>query len=448
MLREIFSGAIIVCRPKMLERRIRWARLKLRAASTVFYFSIFGVNMTVFSSSLIWFGAGVSIAEIITGTYFAPLGFAKGMAAIVIGHILGCALLFMTGVIGAKKKMAAMQTTALSFGKIGAKFFGLLNAAQLLGWTGIMIYDGSLCANTIINGAKDYSKVAALAIGVLIVVWILAGVRNLDKLNFAAAAALFCLTILLCVKIFGGLFAGADSGAAMADGAAGEGMADQALSFGAAIELSVAMPLSWLPVISDYTKDAKRPVAVSLAAAVVYFLVSVWMYAIGMGAAIVAGESSIDIVMLKTGLGIAALVIVVLSTVTTTYLDAYSAGVSSQSVHSKINVKAAAIIVAVLGTVGALLFNMDNITDFLYLIGSVFAPMTAILLADFFVCKNDSSAKKIDAARIVVWILGFALYRLFMRFDFVFGCTLPAMAATFVLALAASFMKRPKGRGN
>ena len=386
---------------------------------------------------MIWFGAGVSIAEIITGTYFAPLGFAKGMAAIAIGHVLGCALLFMTGVIGAKKKMAAMQTTALSFGKIGAKFFGLLNAAQLLGWTGIMIYDGSLCANTIINGAKDYSKVAALAIGVLIVVWILAGVRNLDKLNFAAAIALFCLTILLCVKIFGGIFGGADSGAAMADGAAGEGMADQALSFGAAIELSVAMPLSWLPVISDYTKDAKRPVAVSLAAAVVYFLVSVWMYAIGMGAAIVAGESSIDIVMLKTGLGIAALVIVVLSTVTTTYLDAYSAGVSSQSVHAKINIKAVAIIVAVLGTVGAILFNMDNITDFLYLIGSVFAPMTAILLADFFVCKNDSSTKKIDAARIVVWILGFALYRLFMRFDFVFGCTLPAMAATFVLALSA-----------
>ena len=383
---------------------------------------------------MIWFGAGVSIAEIITGTYFAPLGFAKGLAAIVIGHAIGCALLFLTGVIGAKKKMAAMQTTALSFGKFGPKFFGLLNAAQLLGWTGIMIYDGSLCANTIIDGAKDYSKFAALAIGILIVVWILARARNLDKLNFAAAVALFGLTIFMCVKIFSGLFGGgADNalGAALSGGAA-----DQALSFGAAVELSVAMPLSWLPVISDYTKDAKRPVAVSLAAAVVYFLVSVWMYAIGMGAAIVAGESSIDIVMLKTGLGIAALVIVVLSTVTTTYLDAYSAGVSSQSVHSKINVKAAAIIVAVLGTVGALLFNMDNITDFLYLIGSVFAPMTAILLADFFVCKNDSSAKKIDAARIVVWILGFALYRLFMRFDFVFGCTLPAMAATFVLALA------------
>jgi len=387
--------------------------------------------MTVFSSSLIWFGAGVSIAEIITGTYFAPLGFAKGLAAIVIGHVLGCALLFLTGVIGAKKKTAAMQTTALSFGKFGAKFFGLLNAAQLLGWTGIMIYDGSLCANTIINGAKDYSKFAALAIGVLIVVWILAGVRNLDKLNFAAAIALFCLTILLCVKIFGGLFG--------AGGAVGvEGAADQALSFGAAIELSVAMPLSWLPVISDYTKDAKRPVAVSLAAAVVYFFVSVWMYAIGMGAALVAGESSIDIVMLKTGLGIAALVIVVLSTVTTTYLDAYSAGVSGQSVHPKINIKVTAIIVAVLGTAGALLFNMDNITDFLYLIGSVFAPMTAILLADFFVLKNDSSKKQIDTKRAALWLLGFIIYRLFTRLDFAFGCTLPAMAATFVLAIFLS----------
>lgn len=396
--------------------------------------------MTVFSSSLIWFGAGVSIAEIITGTYFAPLGFAKGMAAIVIGHVLGCALLFLTGVIGAKKKMAAMQTTALSFGKFGAKFFGLLNAAQLLGWTGIMIYDGSLCANTIINGAKDYSKVAAIAIGVLIVVWILVGVRNLDKLNFAAAIALFCLTILLCVKIFGGLFGGGDSAGveSAADGAAGEGMADQALSFGAAIEISVAMPLSWLPVISDYTKDAKRPIAVSLAAAVVYFFVSVWMYAIGMGAALVAGESSIDIVMLKTGLGIAALVIVVLSTVTTTYLDAYSAGVSGQSVHSKINIKVAAIIVAVLGTVGAILFNMDNITDFLYLIGSVFAPMTAILLADFFVLKNDFSSKTIDGKRVALWILGFIIYRLFMRCDFAFGCTLPAMAATFVLSIFLS----------
>ena len=393
--------------------------------------------MTVFSSSLIWFGAGVSIAEIITGTYFAPLGFGKGMAAILIGHVLGCALLFLTGLIGAKTKRTAMETTALSFGKMGAKFFALLNAAQLLGWTGIMIYDGSLCANTIINGAKDYSKIAALAIGLLIVVWILARARNLDKLNFFAAALLFALTIFMCVKIFGGLIAGASPAMTGVDLAMTEtaGAANEAISFGAALELSLAMPLSWLPVISDYTKDAQKPAPVSFAGALVYFFVSVWMYAIGMGAAILTGDGAIDSVMLKAGLGAAGLVVVVLSTVTTTYLDAYSAGVSGKSVFSKTNVRAAGIAVAVLGTAGAILFNMDNITDFLYLIGSVFAPMTAVLLADFFAAKNDSSQKTIDAPRLVVWLLGFAIYRLFMRFDFAFGASLPAMAATFVMAL-------------
>ena len=52
---------------------------------------------SVYENGLIWFGAGVSIAEIITGTYFAPLGFGKGLLAVVIGHIIGCAMLFLAG---------------------------------------------------------------------------------------------------------------------------------------------------------------------------------------------------------------------------------------------------------------------------------------------------------------------------------------------------------------
>lgn len=44
---------------------------------------------SIFENGLIWFGAGVSLAEILTGTYFAPLGFQKGLLAIIIGHIIG-----------------------------------------------------------------------------------------------------------------------------------------------------------------------------------------------------------------------------------------------------------------------------------------------------------------------------------------------------------------------
>ena len=68
---------------------------------------------SVFQNALIWFGAGVSIAEILTGTYFAPLGMARGLAAILVGHIIGCVMLFLAGYIGAKSGRTAMETVKM-----------------------------------------------------------------------------------------------------------------------------------------------------------------------------------------------------------------------------------------------------------------------------------------------------------------------------------------------
>ena len=84
---------------------------------------------------------------------------------------------------------------------------------------------------------------------------------------------------------------------------------------------------------------------------IVYSLVSIFMYMIGMGAAIFTGEYDIAQIMLKTNFGVVGLLIIVFSTVTTTFLDAYSAGVSSVSISSKIQEKWAAIVVTVIGTV-------------------------------------------------------------------------------------------------
>ena len=64
---------------------------------------------SVFQNSLIWFGAGVSIAEILTGTYFAPLGMAKGFAAILLGHLIGCTMMFFAGLIGGRTGLSAME---------------------------------------------------------------------------------------------------------------------------------------------------------------------------------------------------------------------------------------------------------------------------------------------------------------------------------------------------
>ena len=375
---------------------------------------------SIYENGLIWFGAGVSIAEIITGTYFAPLGFGKGLLAVIIGHIIGCTMLFLAGLIGGRTRKSAMETVKMSFGSKGGIFFSALNVLQLVGWTAIMIYDGALAANGIFGAGR---WVWCLVIGGLIILWILIGIKNLGKINTVAMAALFVLTLILCKIIF---FDGSELP-----------ISEESMSFGAAVELSVAMPLSWLPLISDYTREAEKPASATAVSAIVYGIISCWMYVIGMGAAIFTGEYDIAQIMVKASLGIAGLLIVVFSTVTTTFLDAYSAGISGESIFSKLKGKWIAVAAAVIGTAGAIIFPMDDITDFLYLIGSVFAPMIAVQIADHFILKKDSSDKSFDIISCIVWVLGFALYRVLMRVDIPVGNTLPDMAATVIMCAAA-----------
>jgi len=380
---------------------------------------------SVFENGLIWFGAAVSIAEILTGTYFAPLGFTKGLLAIFIGHVIGCAMLFLAGLIGGKVRKSAMETTKMSFGSKGALLFSALNIIQLVGWTGIMIYDGALAVNGIIAAGN---WIWCVVIGALIVLWILIGIKNLGKVNTVAMGALFVLTILLSFVIFG-------KGSALH--VSGEG-----LSFGAAVELSVAMPLSWLPLISDYTREAQKPVKATAVSAITYGVVSCWTYLIGMGAAIFTGESDIAQIMMKAGLGIAGLLIIVFSTVTTTFLDAYSAGVSSESLSAKINGKWVAVAVTMIGAVGAIFLPLSDITDFLYFIGSVFAPMIAIQIADFFILKQNRETSAFDICNLIIWFAGFVVYRLLMRVDIIIGNTLPDMIITIAVCVAVDKTKR------
>ena len=367
---------------------------------------------STFQNALIWFGAGVSLAEIMTGTAFAPLGMTKGLLAILIGHVIGCAMMLLAGLIGGRTGRSAMETVKMSFGQKGGLLFALLNVLQLVGWTAIMIYDGALA----IGGIFDIGRwVWCLVIGGLIVLWIVVGITDLGWINKVTMAALFVLTLVLCKVIF-------FSGSAMA-APDGEGM-----SFGAAVELAVAMPLSWLPLISDYTREAEKPFRAT---------VSCWMYVIGMGAAIFTGEYDIAVIMVKAGLGIAALVILVFSTVTTTFLDAWSAGISAESLSGKINGKKTAIAVTVIGVAGAIIFPMDDITNFLYLIGSVFAPMIAVQIADHFLLKRDRFAVVADGRNLVIWLIGFVAYRLLMGVDTPVGYTLPDMLLTVALCMIA-----------
>lgn len=368
------------------------------------------------------------MSEILTGTHFAPLGMKTGLLAILIGHVIGCILLFLAGYLGAKTNNNAMETVAVSFGRKGNLPFSILNILQLAGWLAILNYDGALAANGIFSAGAG---VWCAIIGVLLLVWVLVGLKRLEKINMVAMTALFLMTVALCFVIV----TKGNAGAFLNGGS----VSGETLSFGAAIELAASMPLSWIPVISDYTSNSTKPVKATTVSTIVYGLVSCWMYIIGMSAAIGMGTSDIAQISLRAGLGVVGLLIIVFSTVTTNFLAAHSAGVSGEvvgeSFSKKINGKYISVVVVIVGTIAAILYPMDNIEEFLYLINSVFAPMIAVMIADFFFNKKRRAVKEWDWANLAVWLIGLILYRALMHVDIIIGYTLPDIVITAVLCM-------------
>lgn len=385
-------------------------------------------NMSVLNGSLLWFGAAVSIAEILTGTLLAPLGFAKGLLAILLGHLIGCTLFYFAGLVGAKSDVSAMQSVGLSFGRFGSVFFSVLNILQLLGWTAVMILSGAEALGSVFGKTGFWGNALWCAlIGAMVVVWMAAGLKNLGKLNNVAVFALLALSAVLVALVFRGGSAGKATGS---------------LTFGMGLELSVAMPVSWLPLIADYTRHTDRPRRLTFFSTAAYFVGSSLMYLTGLGAALFAGSADIVKILSRAGLGVAAMLIVLLATVTTTFLDVYSAGESMNNILPKLNAKAVGIAVGVVGTVIAVFTPIERFEDFLYLIGSVFVPMAAILITDYFILKKRSDGKKLDVFNAVLWVLGFVIYRLFLKIDTVLGSTIPVFLLVMLLCIAANLIRK------
>lgn len=375
--------------------------------------------------SFLWIGAAVSIAEILTGGLIAPLGFKTGIIVILLGHLIGTTLLVLGGVIGFREKVPAITSTNISFGVYGTYLFSILNILQLIGWTAVMMRAAATSINIIIKSLWSFDNVliAIMFIAVLTGLWIWFGREGMKKLNNAAVILLLALTVVLATVIF-------------KDKSIFSKVGHGSISFGGALELNVVMPLSWIPLISDYTRFAKSEKVANLGSFLGYFLGSSWMFIIGLGAAIVSNNPDPSAMMLASNLGIAALGIVILSTVTTTFLDVYSAGVSFLNIMPKLNEKNIGIVMTVIGALVAIVFPMENYEGFLYAIGSVFAPLFAILITDYFVIKKNTKVQDhilLNWGAILIWIIGVVLYYSFIKFDFVVGATAPVMAITAMI---------------
>ena len=382
---------------------------------------------SVFQNGLVWFGAAVSIAEIEAGMQIAK-GTGGGtlpsaVLAMVAGHLAGGVLLFAVGCIGAQLRASAMDCVKLPFGQYGGAILAALNIIQLLGWTAVMIASGATATSTLVGGLPEW--LSSVAIGILVAAWVFIGLNGVSKISATAMSLLFLLTLFLSFRLFGA-----------PGGGAGE-VAEQA-GFWEVFELSAAMPLSWLPLVADYTKDARDGRLASAASAVVYTVVSCWMFAVGLATGLhFPGKGFADAILLCRA-GAVGVFVVVFSTVTTTFLDAYSAGESARSMFRAVPPKLFATAITFLGVIVAVFIGMNHYIDFLYLIASVFAPMAAVQVVDWFGiggAQRPRTPRQI-AVNLVAWLIGLAIYHVALLKGCPIGATIPAMAAAAAIAAA------------
>lgn len=382
-----------------------------------------------FSFFALWFGAAVSLAEIMTGSLLAPLGIKKGIAAILIGHLIGTLILAVVGIIGFERRSPSLISSRLSLGRYGSYIISIFNIVQLVGWTAIMLIQCTRSLQTITGQIFGFQNFPVLVIitGILVAVWALYIERGINLVNDIAVVLLLVLSIVMLKSILPG---------------GGVHPVSGSISFGTALELSVVMPLSWVPLISDYTMSGRSARGSFFGSFLGYFIGSCFMYITGLLSAIYAGTPDPIAVLMKLNLGISALLIVVLSTVTTTFLDVYSAVMSTLNLTSKISRKSLILIFSGLGTLLALFFPMEQYQNFLYMIGSLFAPTFSVVIMDYFLFREDRKGDLFNVEGLLAAAVGVAAYYAVIRYDPVIGSTIPSMLATAVSYLIFRLVKQ------
>lgn len=386
---------------------------------------------SLFTNGVIWFGVAISVSEIEAGIEIgAASDWNSIWAPLILGHVLGGILLFLVGYIGANVRLNAMETTSLIFGKYGSKFFAALNVFQLVAWVAVLNSQG---ASVLAGLHLPISfPITCVLLAILIALWVFVGLRRFAKVTTVVMAVLTVLLVVLTVKLFG-----VDAGSVVP--------AAHTFTFWNIFEISIAMPFSWLPVISDYTKDVEKPVHATAVSAVAYSVASFWMYFIGVQIAGAGVENDIARAIAVAGLGVPGIIIVVLSTVTTNFLAANSAGESSKAIYSRLNPKIVGVVVSGISAVLAISGIMNHYIDFLYLIASVFAPMAAVLLVSFYFANSHENGRGFWIWNLFAWLVGFVVYQVTSRLESVFlGPTLLSIIASAVLAYAQILVKVKK----
>jgi len=385
----------------------------------------------------LWFSLGIGLMVLQTGALLAPgLGLSGGLLAIFLGTLVGVALLASVGVIGCDTGLSSMAALKLSLGSRGALLPALLNVLQLIGWGAFEIIVMRDAASLL--GARAFSDASVFSNPLL---W---------TLFFGALATLLAvsgpltfvrkvlrkwgiwLLLAACLWLTWNLFSKADLGALWAQ--KGDGSLPLAVGF----DIAIAMPLSWLPLIADYSRFGKRAKKVFGGTAAGFFLGNVWLMSRGVAYTLAfapSGEvNALLLALAGAGLGI-PLLLILLDESENAFADIHSAAVSG-GVLWRLKVEHLALAIGGICTLIACFAPLAQYQNFLLLIGSVFAPLFGVVLVDHFLVRKRSA--QVTTAlfcwpALLAWAGGVSTYHLLANVYPDVGATLPALVLAGVL---------------
>jgi putative hydroxymethylpyrimidine transporter CytX len=405
---------------------------------------------------VLWADLGVGLLVLAAGSYLVPgLGLPEALAAIVLGTAAGNLMLGLAGVIGSEHGIPSMVSLRPSFGQRGSYLPSLINVVQLVGWGAfeivIMAQASSRLSGPIL-GFASYS-IWAVGWGAIVILLGLGGPLVVVRQWLEKVGIWLVLLTISWMAVYA--LTRGDLGSIW--GRPGDG----SLGFAQAIDLVVAMPISWLPLVADFNRFAKDSRS-SFAGTVAGFgVANVLCYALG--ALLILVLPSTDLVgsIMTVAFGAAGLALLLGDETDNAFADVYSSAISIKNVAPGLPTRA--LVAAVGGTCLALALTVDlaSFQGFLYLVGSLITPLFGVLFADYFLLRRRRYTNEelyppdlrgelpwgVNPIALVAWAAGVGAYLGETTYVGWLGGTLPSLGASMavylLVSLAIKVARRP-----
>ncbi|MFM7001297.1 MAG: purine-cytosine permease family protein [Limnohabitans sp.] len=390
-----------------------------------------------FSHASLWFSLGVGLLVMQVGAYLVPaMGTRDAWLAIVIGSLVGSALLAATAKLGCDSGLSSAGLMHRVYGSAFARLPVVLNIIQLIGWTTfelVVMRDGTAAIGDRAFEAQLNTVWPTLLWGGVLTLLMTGSMLTLVRQFVSRIGLPLVIGSLLWLSWH---FIGMASAQGWAAFMARPG--DGSMSMLSAIDLVMAMPVSWLPLVADYARHGRSGRSTLTGTWVGYAIANAWCYALGFLVASVS-EPGTDLVMallLAQG-GLLALGLILLDELDNAYGDVYSGAVSANSLKPTWSVRRWGLALAALCTALALVLPMHSLEPFLLMLSSVFVPLYGVILGRWtsvMRMSDDALMPKVDPVAALLWLLGVATFHAAATWAPQYGSALPSLLLTFALA--------------